>query len=215
MVTKSYDQNSLVFSYLKLRKTIGVLGISLPFVLSLGSWILFGIGIQSAISAYYHTPLRDVFVGTLCVIGFFLFSYKGYDRRDNIAGNLGCIFAVGLALFRTSPDPLHVDIIGHIHEIFAVLFLLTLTYFSLFLFTKTDPDKPPSKRKRLRNKVYKTCGYTMVSCIALILIHYLLPNHIKIRLSFIKPAFWLESISIFAFSISWLIKGEALLKDAI
>lgn len=208
-------QPSLVFSYLELRKTIGFLGISLPFVLSIGSWILFQTGIQNAISSYYHTPMRDVFVGTLCVIGFFLFSYRGYDRRDNIAGDLGCLFAVGVALFRTSPDPYHVDIIGHIHEVFAVSFFLTLMYFSLFLFTKTHPRKPPSRRKLQRNNVYKTCGYTMAVCIVLILIHYFLPNNTKALLDPYKPAFWLESISILSFSVSWLIKGEAILKDKV
>jgi hypothetical protein len=43
---------SLVFSYLELRKTIGLLGIAFPFVLSLGALILFQTGIQSSISSY-------------------------------------------------------------------------------------------------------------------------------------------------------------------
>ncbi|MCJ7774434.1 MAG: hypothetical protein MUP22_15025, partial [Desulfobacterales bacterium] len=97
-------------------------------------------------------------------------------------------FAVGLALFRTSPDPLKIDSIRHIHEVFAVLFL-TLIYFSLFLFTKTHPQKPPSRRKLQRNNVYKACGYTMGVCIVLILIHYFMPKSTKVLLEPYKPAF--------------------------
>src|SRR3989304_3888454 len=135
------NERSLIISYLTLRKTIGLLGTALPFVLSLGALILFQTGIQSSISSYYHTDMRDVFVGTLCVIGVFLLSYKGYERTDDIAGDLGCVFAVGVALFPTAPDSTasSVDrLIGYVHHAFAALFFLTLIYFSLFLFTKKD-----------------------------------------------------------------------------
>ena len=71
MDNKLENERSLVFSYLTLRKAVGFLGIAFPFVLSLGALILFQTGIQSSISSYYHTYMRDVFVGTLCVIGFF------------------------------------------------------------------------------------------------------------------------------------------------
>ena len=104
MVKKTSQNMSLVFSYLELRKAIGILGMVLPFVVSLGAWLFFQEGIQRSISAYYHTGMRDVFVGTLFAIGFFLLSYKGYERSDAIAGDLGCLFAVGVALFPTAPE---------------------------------------------------------------------------------------------------------------
>ena len=81
--------HSLVFSYLTLRKAIGFLGIALPFAVSLGALLLFRTGIQSSISSYYYTGTRDVLVGSLWAIGFFLLSYKGYERIDSIAGKLG------------------------------------------------------------------------------------------------------------------------------
>ena len=210
------NKGSLVFSYLELRKIIGILGMAFPFILSLGAWILFQTGMRSSISSYYHTGMRDVFVGTLCVIGFFLLSYKGYQRSDDIAGDLGCLFAVGVALFPTTPDVGSVSgarIIGFIHLCFATLFFLTLIYFSLFLFTKTDPNKSPSRRKLIRNKVYKTCGYIMSICIALIVIYYVLPTSIASPLKVCKPVYWLEALAILAFGVSWITKGEAILKD--
>ena len=147
---------------------------------------------------------------------FFLLSYKGHERSDDIAGDLGCVFAVGVALFPTTPDGAAASgarLIGYVHEAFAALFFLTLIYFSLFLFTKTDPDKSPSKKKLQRNKVYKASGYTMVICILLIAIYSFLPKTMESLLEEYQPVFWLEAVAIVAFGISWLTKGEAILQD--
>ena len=62
----------LVVSYLTLRKAVGAISVALPFVLAVGNRILGGPGIQSSISAYYYTGMRDVFVGSLCVTGVLL-----------------------------------------------------------------------------------------------------------------------------------------------
>jgi hypothetical protein len=162
--------------------------------------------------------MRDVFVGTLSVIGFFLLSYKGYERSDDIAGDLGCVFAVGVALFPTTPDGTAASgarLIGYVHLAFAALFFLTLIYFSLFLFTKTDPNKSPSRRKLQRNKVYKACGYTMGICILLIAIYSFLPDTMASLLEAYKPVYWLEALAVLAFGISWFTKGEAILKDKV
>ncbi len=212
------DEISLVFSYLALRKAIGILGIAFPFVLSLGALILFQTGIQSSISSYYHTGMRDVFVGTLCVIGFFLLSYKGYERSDDIAGDLACVFAVGVALFPIAPDGAAASgayLIGYVHLACAALFFLTLIYFSLFLFTKTAPHTLPSRRKLQRNTIYKGCGYTMASCILLIAIYSFLPGTMASLLEAYKPVYWLEALAVLAFGISWFTKGQAILKDEV
>ena len=156
------NDKSLVISYLTLRKIVGILGTSFPFVLFIGAVIFFSTGIQSSISSYYHTGMRDVFVGILCVIGFFLLSYRGYERKDNIAGDFACAFALGVALFPTAPDGLISDgarFIGYVHLAFATAFFVTLIYFSLRLFTKTNPDIAPTRQKKQRNQVYKICGY--------------------------------------------------------
>ncbi len=216
MNTGSAHDKSFMFSYLALRKTIGLLGITLPFVLWLGALLLFQTGIQSSLSSYYHTGMGDVFVGTLCVIGVFLLSYRGYERADDIAGDLACLFAVGVALFPVAPDNAAeggASLAGYVHLACAGLFFSTLTYFSLRLFTKTHADKPPTRRKRQRNKVYRTCGYTMGICVVLIAVCYILPGPIESLLEAYNPVFWLESVAVVAFGISWFIKGEAMLKD--
>ena len=80
--------SSFVVSYMTLRKFIGYLGIAFPFVLAFGAMLFHGPGIESSISSYYHTAVRDVFVGILFAIAVFLMSYKGYDRKDDLAGDL-------------------------------------------------------------------------------------------------------------------------------
>ncbi len=152
------------------------------------------------------------------MIGFFLLSYKGHKCSDDIAGDLACVFAVGVALFPTTPDGAAASgarLIGYVHQAFAALFFLTLIYFSLCLFTKTDPKKSPSKKKLQRNKVYKACGYTMGFCILLIAIHSFLPSEMQSLFEEYKPVYWLETLAVLAFGISWFTKSEAILKDEV
>lgn len=220
--------NRLVISYLTLRKTVGVLGMALPFVLILGGLIFYETGIQESLSAYYHTGMRDVFVGFLWVIGIFLYSYKGYEGSketgitgvitDNVAGNLACVFAIGVAIFptwinkeKTLPDPAT----GYIHLLFAALFFLTLSYFCLFLFTKTKKNRiiQEGSNKMRRNAIYKGCGVFMLACIILMGLYALIPENSIAFIHSLRPLFWLETVAILAFGLSWLVKGETLLKD--
>ncbi len=147
--------------------------------------------------------------GVLFVIGWFLFSYRGYERKDDVAGDLGCLFVLGVALFPTTSES---ELIRTVHFASAAAFFLVLSYFSLFLFTKTKQGGTPTPQKRTRNKLYVVCGMIMLACIALIALYYTLLEDTGI--GSIKPVFWLESLALWAFGVSWLIKGETLWKDA-
>ena len=213
------DDSSLVMSYMTLRKVIGILGILLPFVLWLGALLLFQEGPQSSISAYYYTKMRNVMVGVLWATGVFLFAYRGYDRRDDIAGNLACLFAIGITLFPVAPDgatDATILLIDKFHLAFAALFFLTLAYFCLFLFTQSDKKKL-ALRKRQRNLVYQICGGLMLACIVLMALWVFagpyLPASFTAAVTPLRPIFWLETFAILAYGISWFVKGEAILKD--
>ena len=224
-------QDPHLISYLYLRKAVGFLGLSLPIVLVLGSVLVGNCEeIQSSISDYYHTLMRDIFVGIICAIALFLFSYKGYedDKQDNIAGTLASLFALGVAIFPTSPDtpvPLCDKLtcnipavitnpfISNLHFIFATLFFLVLTYFSLFLFTKTKNIRTQTKQKKTRNSIYKICGYVMLACIALIALYFFYLEKRYPNLAKFDPVFWLETVALWAFAVSWLIKGKLILQD--
>jgi hypothetical protein len=208
------EEGTLVLSYLGLRKAVGIIGIALPFVLLLGKIWLDGGGIQDSISAYYYTTMRNYFVGSMFAIAVFLMSYR-YRSSDNYMSDLACVFAIGVALFPTLPEgttPTTAErVVSHVHLSCAGLFFLTLAYFSYFLFTKTGPAGP-TDRKRQRNVVYRTCGIVIVLCLVLALLaNALLSGKV---VEWLHPLFWLESLAVLAFSVSWLIKGEfLLLKD--
>ena len=205
---------SLIISYLSLRRTIGILGILLPFALALGNTYIFGEGLQTSMSSYYHTRVGDLFVGVLFVIGLFLFSYKGYGFVDDIAGHLACVFAIGVAIFPTTPanpTSANAETIGAIHLAFAGLLFLTLAFFAIFLFTKSAPDRPVTSRKKRRNAIFRLCGIVIIICIVLTaVVNVVLPKDLASTIAQYNHVFWLEAVAVVAFGISWLVKGKAL-----
>ena len=103
------------------------------------------------------------------------------------------------------------DRTGFLLATFAAAFFLTLAYFSLVLFTKTHVNKRMTARKKTRNAVYRACGWTIVGSIALVAIDFAFFQNSAIQ--GLHPVLALESIMVWAFGISWLVKGEAILAD--
>lgn len=212
-MTKVTDsRKTLVLSYLELRATVGIIGMLLPFVLTIGKAIADGPGILTSMSAYYYSTMGNVLVGSLCAIGVFLWSYRGYDWRDMVAGHLAAVSAVGVALFPTAPeiDATSTQImLSTLHAVCAGIFFLTLAYFALVLFRQSSST--PTNMKIIRNYVYLACGVIIVASVALVALSHVLPKDSPI---FDKhPTFYLESLAILAFGISWFIKGNTILKD--
>jgi len=207
-MTTNDPQLSQTYSYLALRKAVGWIGILLPFVLMTGLIVFFREKtVLRSISLYYHSDMRDLFVGALCSIALFLFFYKGYSKWDNRAANLAAFFALGIAFFPTVTEGA-LDWKAFIHFLSASLFFITLACFSMFLFTKKNPN--PTKNKLARNKIFVTCGVVMITCLIAILIFFVFFEKSFPQSSLV---FWLESLALIAFGISWLIKGGTLLKD--
>ncbi len=215
----SSSDNTLVRSYLALRRGVGLLGVALPVILMIGVLLLDpSQGWQDTISDYIGTVMRGVFVGVLFAIGVFLFFYvgyepsedkKAYEPSDNLAGNLACVFALGVALFPTNSSS---GLVRTVHFVSATALFLSLAYFSLRLFTKTN-DRP-TPQKMIRNRIFRVCGVIILVCIALIGLNGWLFRDAS--LAAIKPVFWLESIALWAFGWAWFVKGEGLspLNDA-
>jgi hypothetical protein len=210
------EKNELVYNYKKLRAAIGWLGISLPITTGLGAWLFFQTKLQGSISSYYYTGMRDVFVGTLWAIGFFLVAYKGYTRSENWLGNVACVFAVLISIFPTRPEANASAVamrIGYVHTGSAACFFAILAVFA-FQFTRTDqPLAALSPEKRNRNRVYRVCGSLLAVCIVLMALTVILPSSFMDRLAAFRPIYVLETVGILAFGVSWLVKGEAILGD--
>ncbi len=209
----------LIISYLTMRRVIGILGIGLPMIVILGGFIQNGFVFGDSISSYYYTNMRDFFVGLLCCVGLFLMSYKGYEKIDDVTGNISGIFAFGIAFFPTSLESsgvfktgifqLNDSVSVYFHLTCASLFFLSLAFNSIFLFTKHGGAMTPEKIKR--NRIYKLCGYIIIFSILCILVYKVFL--VKTFIAAIQPVLIFEAVSLAAFGVSWLIKGETLVKD--
>lgn len=99
-------------SPLAARQLVGVIGLATPAFL----WAYANLGgrdlMQPSISAFYYTPVGDLFVGALVAVGFFLLTYRGYAGRppglplgDRAAAVLAGLGATGTALIPTKGTP--------------------------------------------------------------------------------------------------------------
>lgn len=213
------ENENIIISYLTLRKWLGVLGMALAPLLVITTLIVGDCDtLLSSISIYYYSTAGDILVGVLSSIAVFLFAYKGYEKKDDMAANLAAISALGIGFFPTTADlsgvcPVTIDnnIIGIIHFICGILFFLVLAYMCLFLFTKSSND--PTPEKQMRNKVYKVCGYGIVACLVFLGLYFAVLEEIVPRLAVVRPVFMLEALSLLFFGVAWITKGEVWLTD--
>lgn len=197
-------------SYATMRKFVGWLGLSLPFILPAGYVIFFSRhGFPGSISGYYYTGMRNYLVAALCVLGVLFVGYDAYhDRLDFWITNFSGIFAVGVAFFPTAPPAAspHQKDIGYIHFVFAAL-LFTMLAIMALRFSKTNPDSAPTSQKSRRNVIYRICAALIAASMLVAFVTNFLPAPIKQSM---PSLFWFEAIAVVAFSVSWLVKGETI-----
>lgn len=216
---KPTTENDII-TYRRIRKAIGYLGIGLPIALVVLPLIpFFMTAVQSSISGYYYTNLRELLTGVLCAVGLFLIRYKGFKgssiwKNDDLLTNIAGYMAFGIALFPTNPDdwpakiytivPLNYGFLGYIHYGFAAVFFIILAIISINIFTiGQKPDEGVKKSLLNENYIYKACGYLILLFIILIPIF----AHFDI---FYQSTLAFEGLALFSFGISWLIKGRGL-----
>ena len=197
----------------RIRNIIGFLGMILPWVALLGTFLVSkNIELSDdfwsnlSISAtYYLTPALTGILTTAAVV---LMCYDSYEPIDDIITTLSGVCGLLIVLFPchccVSPDKvglfqLPANISHIIHSVSAVCFFLLLAFNSLFLFTRSKDEKSKqTKQKKTRNIIYRVCGYGMLA--ALILMP--LPIH------FFAKTFIVETIALTFFGVSWLVKGQ-------
>jgi len=210
-----------VISYRALRRAIGVLGILLPLLVTVIAQVFGNTGCQPSISAYFHTTAREVFVGVLAVVGAFLISYKGFDSTDSRASNLAGVASICVAAFpcqsllagpKLGIFQLPQAWSNRVHVLAAAVLFVTLAGISAFLFTRTDaPPNAMTDQKKSRNFVYRTCAVVMALALLEIAASSLLLTEPKQDLY--RTTLLGETIALLAFGVSWLVKGETILRD--
>jgi hypothetical protein len=215
-------KDPVVLSYKALRKAVGYVAIALPFALGIPYLIHHSPHIiQGSISAYYYTGLRNLFVGSLCAISMFMLCTRGYDKKDEYAGFLSALCAIGVAFCPMDPTDINEKMTcftmppyPHLHFVFAVTLFIVLGYFCLFLFRMTDGN--PTRQKIQRNIIYTICGWTIYIAMATEALLGLAKGFIPSIGSWWRDGHHLlicEAICLWAFGYAWLIKGEAFFKD--
>ncbi|WP_281323388.1 hypothetical protein [Flavobacterium aestivum] len=226
-----YEEKNTIWltNSLTLRKIIGVLGMAMPLLLFIFLYIANGLPHPlESISHYYYTRVSGIFVIILSLLAIFLIVYKGKEPIDFYISLFAGVFALLVVLFPTNnitdiccdtAKKYSVTILPisdfrmYFHYTAAGLFFSCLSYMSIFLFTKSD--KSPSKRgtrKKIRNRVYRTCGVLMILAMLILLADTLKiidSSHFKT----FPLIFWMETLAIESFGFAWLVKGETLFKD--
>ncbi|MDM4018320.1 hypothetical protein [Roseiconus lacunae] len=213
-----HHNHPLVLSYLGIRRAIGLSGLILPVVLGPLGWLILDVEIQDNMSSYYHTPLRDLFVGTLCAMGVFLYCYRGYGWIEDWTANIGSAAALGVALFPLdyASDPLYQrSLVGYLHSFSGGVFFLTLATYSLYHFpSRGHSDPEMANHIAERNLVYYTSGVViLLSMIAMGSYLLLLPVEWKRWLNDLNFLFWAEWVAVWAFAAAWLTKGHIIVAE--
>ena len=147
---------------------------------------------------------RDVFVGVLFTIGWFLFTYRGYALVDSIVGKAACVSALLVALFPSSGTATEY----HIHVVASVILFSLLSFYTLGIFTKTSGML--TKQKIIRNRAYRTCGGVIIGSMLTVILFNIHPFLAELPIVLIC-----ETLALWAFGFSWFVKGETFWKDTV
>ena len=222
-------------SYRVMRLVVGVLGVALPLVFIIGEafFLRGGVHVRGSISAYYHTPMQDVFVGGLCVIGFLLATYMAgeFGTWDFWASLIAGLAVLGVVFFPTTrsglpadapacgsvPQPLGCSTVEQalgehqtavIHGISAIVFIFFLAVMSFLFATsevlpKQDPARGGPKPKVFRNPVL----FWVHTACALVILAAGAWAFAGAGIWELTPLYIGEVAAIWAFGISWIIAG--------
>ena len=223
-------KEDLTISYMLLRRLIGLLGISLPFVLAFGSALIGSAqAIQPSISHYYYSVMHVVFVGVLCLLGGFLVSYRGPHAWDNRTSNFAGAFAIGVAAFPTDcKDFIPLDLqyilvptwqkwMNWVHYGCAGSLFVCFSVFCFYIFQADDSGASKEQfgeKKKNRNKFYGNCGWIIaisIGCIAAISAYEAITKK-SLPFSTYSTIFF-ETTALLAFGSSWLLKGTFDMKE--
>lgn len=215
------DRDDIVRAYYRIRRMLGWLGLSLPVVLILGGWLSKG-AVEPSLSDYYHTLMRDAFIGVLTAIGLFLITYPGHPHRpgehlsDDLITTLAGIAAFGVAYFPNEVRT-NANLLGSItqqmlgqrlaavaHYASAVVFLSGLAAMCLRRFARTA--------RPLRRRIYRACGWTIVAMTLAVVVASVFkifgPKGPQAVVNGGLLVLWFEAVAVWAFALAWLVKGR-------
>lgn len=213
-------RDEMVLSYHRVRTALGLLGVLFPLLLVIGG-LLSHSGIQPSVSDFFHTTLRDVYVGSLCAIGVFLISYRGYRKdsgewlSDDLIATVAGLSAFGVAFFPNESPTMVVETVSQealgfsisplFHYSSALVFFVCLGLFCYVKFPKTA--------KPFRRRIYRFCGHMIwVAGLSIAAGSYFKKMGTVAQQAFVidnNVVFWAEAMGVWVFALAWLTKGKA------
>ena len=214
-------------SFLLTRTVVGVIGMLLPLMLiaTEAFYLRGGVHVRGSLSAYYHTSVRDIFVGALCVNGILLATYMSAqtDTADFRLSLLAGIAVLGVVFFPTSrpnlgpDDPrcgvspmpdgcaaiqqlLTENTTAIIHFACAAIFIVALGF---LCFVFADPRREAGEGLR---RLLHGCGWLIFGALAGIGIG----TWADLVIWELTPLYIGELLSVWAFGVAWLVKGRDL-----
>ena len=195
------------------HKVMRVIVGAITLLLSPVAWILSGGENElTSISISYWTGSRDVFVGSLIAVGFFLSAYNGSGEKKDLEyllSKVAWVFAICVAIFPTEgftdvDTPARwvlatAELIGQvpdsIHRVASLLLFACLIILMWFF----------SKRAKGKGKICRANFYRGVSVLMVvgIVVLYLIGKELKWN----DTIFWIEAWGLTLFGIGWLAAG--------
>jgi hypothetical protein len=231
-LSKAGDDRDHMQSYLLIRTVVGILGLALPFLLWWGddAFLVGSARLRGSLSTYYHTSMRDLFVGGLCVIGFLLITYMagGWRLPEFWLSSLAGLAVIVVAFFPTDrpgfrrgdavcgrdafpvPDgcsPMQTrlgeGLTASIHYTAAAVFIASLAVICLY-FAQQERAGGHMGGARL----HWTCAGLIVAAGVWIVLGRIW----RLEILDVTPLYVGEVVSVWSFSASWLAKGKDIKK---
>ena len=232
----SKRDEAYTYSYRIIRLVVGFLGILLPVIFIIGeaAFLRGGVQVRGSLSAYYHSPMQDFFVGGLCIIGLMLATYMGGEPKtlDFWVSLLAGIAVLGVVFFPTSrpPDQASSGVCGSpkavgcsviestlgehqtalIHAVCAVVFIVCLAVMS-FLFglaeVIVDSDRSTPAGQRQQGRFWNPVLFWTYSGLGLVILAAGAWAFWGAQVGNLTPLYIGEVGAVWAFGVSWLLAG--------
>lgn len=190
----------IVETYFVLRMVIAVGAIGLPIALVVWAAADPRVEFVDSLSAFYYTPARGLFVGTLVAIGVALVAYRGYTRGENWLLNAAGVLAIVVGLFPTEDPAIPgLNAVSVVHAVAAVSFFV-LAALSIVFYGEETLDSIPNPELRQRYRL----SYRMLVVLVL-----LFPALALVIAWLLDPTLWLflvETAALYAFATFWIVK---------
>jgi len=213
-VEKETLQMHMLSTYNSLRFGMFAIAAAAPIAIVLWGF-LFHVGWLNSISAYYFAPTADkwvysayptrvLFVGILFALGSFLYLYRGFSTRENVALNAAGACALGVAVFPMYREVDYLPFSNILHFSFAILLFICMAYTAIFCHEDTLRFVADANRRKHYKVVYHLIGLFMGLFPLVGLVMAALFGAMQ------RHVFWIEAAGIWAFAAYWFTKSQEL-----